>query len=429
MAKNIPFPIRTDTSCLLKWNWSTIWITHGKTNSCHRNWKVPLPLEDFDNFHNLPYKIGHRESMLRGEWPHSPEHKGCYYCKEIEDSGGQSDRQFMTETQLDQTPDELVDNPTATHVSPAVLEVFLNRTCNMACTYCSRHYSSKIATEADKFNNPDFDNQYFGVEEDLKSEHEKEQYNVALLNWLAKNGTCLKRLHILGGEPFFQPEFDDYIDVWKNHPNPDLIFNVVSNFNVSEKRFINKIDAIMELVRTNKISRLDLTASIDCWGPEQEYVRRGFKCNRTENNIRYVLQFPEIRLNFNPTYTVMSLGDTFIELLKKKKQWESETGHPSITLYGGIVSSKHADPRMLGGDFYKETFAKIRKTHPVETWDDRQAYKNLNGLLNVIEQSQPDITGMKHFLTVYNELDRRHGTNWRETFPKIAHEIDKHIIL
>ena len=426
MKTNIPFPIRTKTSCLLKWNWSTIWLTVGKTSSCHRNWKVPLSLEEFDNFHNLPYKIAHRESMLKGKWPHSPEHLGCGYCKNIEDSGGRSDRQYMTETQTDQTPMEVINDPTATHVTPTVLEVFLNRTCNMACTYCSMKYSSRLAADAKKFNNSDFDSQYFGKDENVLPVGEIEKYNAAMLDWLSRNGTSLRRFHVLGGEPFFQPEFDDYINIWKDYPNPDLIFNVVSNFNVPEKRFQSKIDSIIELVNTKKIERLDITASIDCWGPEQEYVRRGFDCERTENNIKYVLSFPEIRLNFNATHTIMSLF-AYKKLLDKKTEWEREFNQP-INLYGMTVISKHADPRMFGGDFLKDICKEIRNNHPTESWDDREALKNIDGILKTIEQSKPNLELIKNFKIVYDELDRRHGTDWKSVFPQIANELNKYNI-
>ena len=425
MKDHLPFPIQTATSCLLKWNWSTLWLTLGKTNSCHRNWKVPLPLDKFDDFHNLPYKIGHRESMLKGEWPHSPNHQGCGYCREIEEAGGRSDRQYMTDTQTDQTPPELIDDPTATHVTPRILEVFLNRTCNMACTYCSVFYSSKIQSDANKYKNPDFDDRWFGSNEKVLPQEEIEKYNQATLDWIARKGSCLRRFHVLGGEPFFQREFDDYIDIWNHHPNPNLVFNVVSNMNVNENRFKEKIDRIIQLVKTKKIDRFDLTASIDCWGPEQEYVRRGFNCDRTEKNIKYVLQYPEIRLNFNSTHTLMSLP-AYANLLHKKSLWEKEFDN-SIHLYGMTVLSDHVHPSMLGGEFFKKTFQEIRSKHPLKTWDDRQALRNIDGILQTIEQSKPNLEHIKNFVTVYNELDKRHHTDWKSVFPQISNEISKHV--
>lgn len=414
---------------MLKWNWSTLWLTQGLTNSCHRNWKVPLSLDDFNNFHNLPYKIGHRESMLKGEWPHSPDHLGCGYCKNAEDAGGVSDRQYMTETQLDQTPDELMYDPTATHVTPAILEVFVNNVCNLGCTYCASAQSSVIEADAKKYKDPAFDNFYFGNRDDTVPTEIQKQYFAKLINWLKINGNKLKRFHILGGEPFYQVEFDELLEVWYDNPNPNLVLNVVSNFNVKPKIFQNNIKKIQHLVKNKKIERFDLTASLDCWGTGQEYVRRGFKSKIFEENMLYALADKSIRININSTHTLMSIEE-YPNLLQKKSQWEKLTGN-SVALYGMIVNNRtdYVHPALLGGDFFKNAIEKIRKSHPVTSWDDRQAYKNINAILSVIEQAKPDLSAMKHFLTVYNELDRRHGTNWKKTFPRIAQEINKHIIL
>ena len=427
MAKNIVFPIKTATSCLLKWNWSSIFLNEGTTSSCHRNWHVPFTVDEFDNFHNVPYKIAHRESMLRGEWPESPDNLGCGYCKSIEDSGGRSDRMYMTETQFDQTPDELENNPTATNITPAVLEVFVSGVCNMACTYCKRTQSSVIANDAKKYNMPEFDNVYFGKPEQILPPDLFNKYFDKLVSWLENNGTSLKRFHILGGEPFYQKETNELLDVWERYPNPNLILNVISNFSVKPAVFKKYVDKINNLVNNGKIQRFDLTASVDCWGDSQEYVRRGFNSEIFEENLLYALQDKSIRINFNATHSLMSLDD-YPALLSKKVEWESITGNP-IALYGMLVSSIHVHPTMLGGDFFKDTISQIRKNHPLTTWDDQQAYENINGLLMQIEQSDTDLKSMKHFLTVYNELDRRHGSNWRSIFPRIAKEIEKHIIV
>jgi hypothetical protein len=53
---NKPFPIKTKTACQLKWNWSTVYLTEGKTASCHRTNHHTFNTDEFD-FHNTPSKI------------------------------------------------------------------------------------------------------------------------------------------------------------------------------------------------------------------------------------------------------------------------------------------------------------------------------------------------------------------------------------
>ena len=50
------FPIKTDTACQLKWNWSTIRFYNGLTSSCHRAGFDQIDLSNFDQFHNSPTK-------------------------------------------------------------------------------------------------------------------------------------------------------------------------------------------------------------------------------------------------------------------------------------------------------------------------------------------------------------------------------------
>ena len=74
--KNKVFPIKTDTACQLKWNWSTIFLTNEETASCHRTDSHKFDTNTFD-FHNTPSKLEDRQQMLQGQWPE----KGCNYCK------------------------------------------------------------------------------------------------------------------------------------------------------------------------------------------------------------------------------------------------------------------------------------------------------------------------------------------------------------
>ena len=426
MAKNIPFPIKTKTACLLKWTWSTIHLSTGEVRCCHRNLRVKIPKNDFDRFHNLPYYLDHRRSMLAGEWPNSPDHPGCNYCRKIEESGGRSDRQYMTSTRFDQTPDELATDPTAIEVTPAVLEIFLSNTCNLSCTYCRVGNSSKIVAESLKYKDQkEFNDFYFGKIEENLSKEEIIEYKNLCLSWLARKGTSLRRFHLLGGEPFYTAEFSDFVDVWKKHPNPNLIFNVVSNVNVHYTIWQKQIDKILELVRNKKIEEFELTASIDCWGPEQEYVRSGFKCDLAEKNILYYLARPEVKyLNINSTHSLMSLP-SYYKLLEKKKEWENITGK-KIRMFGMPVGSKHVDLETLGGNFYTQAIKDILKIHPRDTWDDQQSLKNINGVIKTLVNSKPNLEKIQHFVKVYDELDRRRKTNWREVFPNIAKEIEKY---
>jgi len=320
---------------------------------------------------------------------------------------------------------ELEDNPTATHITPTILEVFINNKCNLACTYCNVNESSVHETEAQRFFNPEFNERYFGRTRTRVSDELYNQYVEKLISWLQRKGSALQRLNLLGGEPFIQTDFYKIVDVFKEYPNPNLELSVITNMNLPHKMFIKHVGFLRQLVKDKKVKRIDITASVDCWGDSIEYVRRGFIMDLFEKNMLYILQYPnEIRVNINSTHNLMSL-DTYPDLLAKKKEWQDLTGG-KIAMFGQIVGSYQVDPRTLGGDFFKETFVRIRKNLPLQTWDDRQQAKIVHGIIKNIEQSKPDLQMISDFLTCYNELDRRYGTNWKKTFPRIAEAMSKY---
>ena len=278
------FPINTDTACLLKWNWSTIFFNSGTSASCHRTQRYPIDPNNFDNFHNLPDKVRARKIMLDGQWPGS----GCEYCKIVEEHNGISDR----ESNLNQlqnkllVPPELHNNATETAVTPTILEVYFNNTCNMACVYCGPHFSSKWEDENRRFNGEfELDSGPYSNQRAQNNTHYDDMV-AKFWQWLAQDDhyKTIQRYHILGGEPFILKELDDSIDFWDQHGNPDLVFSVITNLNIPHSRFVNYIKKFERLVLSNKIWKLQLTASLDCWGTEQKYVRWGLDLDLWQKN-------------------------------------------------------------------------------------------------------------------------------------------------
>jgi hypothetical protein len=144
------FPIQTDTACLLKWAWSTVYFNSGTSASCHRTQKYAIDPNNFDQFHNLTDKIAARNIMLNGQWPAA----GCQYCRRVEEAGGYSDRQFNLDQQenIKLVPPELFANSKETSITPTIVEVYFKNTCNMSCIYCGPHFSSQWEEENRKFN-------------------------------------------------------------------------------------------------------------------------------------------------------------------------------------------------------------------------------------------------------------------------------------
>lgn len=419
MSNRRVFPIQTETSCLLKWAWSTVYLGQGKSSSCHRTDQVAIPPDNFASFHNLPNKIAAREQMLRGEWPKG----GCQYCEKIETAGGMSDRQYQLHAGHDQdrTPQELYTDPTAVEVVPTILEIYFNNTCNMACLYCGSHFSTKWEEENKKYGvfkqgrvnfghisptNPNYDRMLADFWRYLD---EKDRYK------------HIRYYQILGGEPFFQPEFDTSIDFWESHPNPELTFNIITNLKVAPKKFRAYIDRFERMVESGALLRLQITGSIDAWGPQEEYVRWGLDLNEWQENWEYLLDKPWVVMCINTAITGLTIK-TLPELIERIQQWNNARPryNPISFSFMSAMTPPEMVPDIFGPEVFDKDFERILGYMPAVTPSDLAAREHMQGIMRQITRTpaQPDrIQDLKVYLT---EIDRRRGTDWTKLFPWLA---------
>ena len=411
------FPIKTPTACQLKWSWSTINLKTGDTSSCHRCERLRLSENTFENFHNLPSKIKEREIMLQGKWP-TIENGGsghCNYCKKIEDAGGTSDRMHhLTIPNL--SPDELDTDIDSTSVTPKILEVFLNNTCNLKCTYCKTDESSQIESEIQKFGDMvDLEgNKLHGFKRREQITNNVEKFLPLLIKWLEKNGKSLRRLHLLGGETFYQKELQIVLDVLKKIKNKHLELNIVSNLMIKENNFKNYIEQFEQMIKDRNIGRFDLTASIDGWGAEAEYARHGLKCDHWEKLFSYAVGKKWMTINTNQTITALTVKSIpkLIEVIYRYRKI-----NPKIAMHFGLVLERPwMHPDIFGKNFWSNDIKNILNIMPADNDRDFISKKYMEGIFNQlsIQPNRKQIENLKNFL---NQIDKRRNTNWREVYP------------
>lgn len=408
------FPIKTSTACQLKWNWSTIYLHSSTTASCHRTGWSPLTPENFGDFHNTDKKKQERAMMLQGQWPQD----SCGYCREIEQAGGFSDRMLHLSIP-DMVPPELETDPIATSVSPRILEVYFNNTCNLSCLYCLPELSSKIHQENVKFG--DFIVQ--GVK--LTPAPEPKNYSILLekfWEWMQQNSHTLRRFNVLGGEPFYQEEFDRLLAFFEKNPHPDLELGVVTNLMVSGSKLEKIIQRFKTLLVKKCVRRIDITCSIDCWGAEQEYVRHGIDLLMWEKNFLELLKQKWLTININQTISVLTIK-TMPQLLIKLASWRQshQIGH-----FFSVVSPgpHYLMPSIMGGTVFAKDFEHIMSLMPNASDQDSRAIDYMYGISNHIQNSQPDSTAKSDLKLFLDEKDRRRNRNWRQTFPWLIKELD-----
>jgi len=420
----VVFPIKTEPACLLKWNWSTIYFQSGTTASCHRTQKYSIDPDNFSDFHNLPDKVQARKLMLDGKWPGH----GCQYCQTVEDAGGISDRMFqiqqLTDNQL--VPPELHNDDTAVNISPTILEVYFKNTCNMACVYCGPHFSSKWEDENRKHGSPhEWSTDKFSITVNQQNAHYDKMVN-GLWNFLKTNNNAKKiqRYHILGGEPFLLDELDKSIAFWAQHGHPDLQFSIISNLNIPHTLFQKYLKKFELLVDKKKIWRLQLTASLDCWGHEQEYIRHGLNLELWKKNFGLLLNKPWIYPSINSAISALSIK-SLPQLIDQINCWNSkqeDVVEEFRTYSNQIVHSFNTtnavdEPYIFSGDVFHDDFSAVLAAMPEETEiqiGQKQMMAGIASKSNQCKNNSEKIKSLKSYLT---KLDQRRGTNWQTTFP------------
>lgn len=408
------FPIKTATACQSKWTWSTVWLTTGKSSSCHRVSSFEIPLDNFGSFHNLPAKIDDRQKMLAGEWP--TQSRGCSYCRDLEEAGGMSDRMHNNDIP-GLSPPELFDNEKALYVSPTIVEIFAENTCNFSCVYCNQDLSSRIEVENKKHGYIDMQGELHDYKSSTIDKTLQKQYYEKFFEWLEENIHTLHRLHLLGGETFVQHDLiTKVLNLIEEKNCPQLQLCIFSNMCPPGDYFKKYINRIKELKMSGKLGEFDLTASIDNWGPQAEYVRNGLDCELFEKNFAYAANETWINLNVNQTVTSLTMKTMpeLIEMFNKYKTPERHIGH--YFAFGDGYFFLH--PHHYAYEFWEETFDKIFDVMHNITEEDAEAIERMQGLQKQCQLKK--VYNWKKIKQTHNYLDlldKRRGTDWRKTFP------------
>jgi organic radical activating enzyme len=405
------FPIKSETACQLKWNWSSIFLTDETTASCHRTNHHKFDLTEF-NFHNTPSKIADRENMLAGKWPAV----GCEYCRNIESTGGQSDRITNLNMPGMYSPVELESNPQATYVTPRILEVYFDNTCNLKCVYCGPHFSSLWDAENRRYTPINHNKQIlfspFDKSTNLESNKKK------LFEWLKINGHTLTNFNILGGEPLFQKEFDQCLEIFKIHPAPNLDLQIFSNLNVDSKKIAELITKMQAMISQGSIKNFTVTASLDCWGASQEYTRYPLNLAQWERNFLMLLDQPWIKIVIGSTITPLTIG-THDQLLERINIWRQK--RPVYHYFNSVNSPSYMYIDIFG-DLFVNYFERCLELF--DSVDESQLKLYFKGIAEQSYSNGVNIEEVKKLTVVLNELDRRRNTNWRLAFPWLVKPID-----
>jgi hypothetical protein len=353
--------------------------------------------------------LADRKQMLAGQWPD----RGCEYCQDIEQAGGQSDRITNLEFNGIHAPPELDADLTAVEVTPRMLEVYFDNTCNLKCIYCGPYFSSLWDAENIKFGDP-----AFNKSKNINSNKEK------IFEYLKTHGHHLTVFNILGGEPLYQDELWQCLELFEQHPAPELKLQIFSNLNAKPAHLTRIVDKVEQLIATDCLREFEVTASLDCWGASQEYVRFPLDLAVWEANFNYLLSKSWINLIINSTITPLTVK-TLPDLLVKINEWSKIR---KVYHYQNSVTSPTNQLIDIFGDIFVDDFKRAIDLKPEQTPEEISSKNYLIGIAKQSANKQPNIehiTDLYHYL---NQLDQRRNTNWRTVFPWLVDEFAKYSV-
>ena len=232
-----------------------------------------------------------RLELTSNVWP-----RQCQLCKRSEEVGLPSMRQDYNHLfkeslalveQMNEKTGELLE------YNLKYIGIRHSNLCNFSCHYCDHNYSTRWA----QINGVDFNVESFpgGIEE--------------LIAFTNSHLKSLEKIYIAGGEPLITP---DHLKLLKFLENNKTDLWLIYNTNLSSL----KIMGVDLIPIWNKFKKITISASIDDFGERFEFIRRGGKWKKVEENIKKVLS-EKIELEFFITITNLNIFylDEFLSYL------------------------------------------------------------------------------------------------------------------
>jgi organic radical activating enzyme len=431
--------------CLAKWTQTTIYLHNGHTHSCHHPRTHKIPLTELDKnptaLHNTRYKKLQRKTMLKGGRPEE-----CDYCWNVEDNSNEfSDRIYKSHSEWSAPHHEdIVKSKWNIDYNPRYVEVVFSSACNLKCSYCAPHISSKWMEEiqkhgeyptSTKFNNLDHLKKIKAIP---IPNREHNPYVEAFWKWWPDLYRDLHTFRITGGEPLLSRDSFKVLDfiLEQDSPNKELTISINTNMMAPDNlvdEFINKVNRI---TKEKRVKEFQVFTSIDTWGEDAEYIRDGLVFKKFWDNCNKFLEKCEIpSLTFMVTYNALSVFNfhKFIQgVYDLKNNYRNEHRlFPTNCCVIDISYLRYPShqtvkilPRNTWGLIKKQInlMKKLQKDEDGVEYFTPMEISKLERIFDWLESKNDRkelLRNKKDFGIFFREHDKRRGTNFLKIFPNL----------
>jgi len=427
--------------CLAKWKQVSLHLPTGLNNSCYHPPLHAIPAELLaDNpsaLHNTPYKKEQRKIMLKQERPAE-----CSYCWAMEDNGKLSDRHYRSGEPWAARDFTSIMNSTGDEdVTPSYVEVNFNHACNLKCSYCSPQFSSSWQQEVDQFgayptSTQHNDPSYFTGNRRPIPVREDNPYVDAFWQWWPTLYPELEHFRMTGGEPLLDKNTYRVFDYVLANPKPDLHLNVTSNFSVDDKSWNKYLGYVKQLCEGERIEHFMQYVSLDAWGAPAEYIRNGMNFDLVWQRVdQFLTEIPgRNSITFIVTMnnlSVTTLDQLFAGILELRKK--HSTTYQRVWFDTPVLRTPTWQSLQILPESYVSRLEQLKAW--MQTAQETEATR-FHGFKDYeIARLDRDIAWMRagqqldpayrhqqqaDFYRFFAEADRRHGTNFADTFPEMG---------
>lgn len=423
--------------CLAKWKQVSLHLTTGLNNSCYH---PPLHMIDPDAIktnpaalHNTWHKKAQRKVMLQQQRPTE-----CSYCWNMEDQGKLSDRHYRSGEPWAAVDFEQIKNSSGDEddIIPSYVEVNFNHACNLKCSYCSPQFSSSWADEVGRLggyptstvhNSPD----HFSGSRRVIPAREHNPYVEAFWSWWPTLYPELEHFRMTGGEPLMDRNTYRVFDYVIENPSKKLHLNVTSNFSVEQVLFQKYMTAV-QTICDGRIEHFMQYVSLDGWGTQAEYMRHGMNFDLVWSRVdQYLTQVP----SYNSLTFIITMNNLSVSSLQQLLQGILDLRRKHSATYQRVWFDTPVlrQPAWQSLQILPESYA--QKLETIRDWMSENLTTEadpFNGFKDYevarldrdiawmrSAQAQDHSTAQADFYRFFNEADRRHGTDFLQTFPEM----------
>ncbi len=420
---------KSPTFCAHKWYYATVQLWRGGTQSCFHNPAHHVTEEEVISnpraLHNTEQKRIERTMMINGQRP-----SGCNFCWAIEDIGADaiSDRiryshNNYTKEELDQafSADPLLD------VNLKELEIAFDRTCQLACSYCSPHISSSWARDIRKngsYLNIKTTDQYASARDDtVKYDYnDNNPYTDAFFRWWESDlHKTLKSIHFTGGEPTMSGHLWKFLEWCTKLENTSLEnISIITNLSYD----IDVVERLIDLTKRIPVN-VSILLSIENLSNKAEYVREGLSWDKFETNFNAMANSGVFsNLHLQSTINAISIDgySEYVDWLSKKL---GQFRNTSLSTYINYVRTPAFQNIVVLPQEIREEYANNIRLGAERFSDDNrlQMIRLADYLIsaNVERIGGGDIIKLRSdFKEFFVQYDQRRNLSLTATFPTLA---------